>query len=266
MYRRSVLVAIVLIVLSSGWALAQAHGSGHDTAQPQHTPAATQGQQQPSGTQKLEEHLSETSAAAAGTQQTGEKHGAEHAQEHGEDEGGHAAFLYSPMVRKLGGFLGLSPQAARWLFFVLNFLIIAAFFWWVARKMNLTGAFRSRSETIQKQLEEARHASADANQRLSEIEARLARLDTEIAGMREQTERDAAAEAERIRLSAEQDNQRIVEGAEHEIEAAAKAARRELKTFAADLAVSLAEKKIRIDGSTDEQLVRGFVEQLREGK
>jgi F0F1-type ATP synthase membrane subunit b/b' len=53
-----------------------------------------------------------------------------------------------------------------------------------------------------------------------------------------------------------------VESAEQEIEAAAKAARRDLTAYAADLAVALAKRQIHVDGSTDERLVRSFAEGL----
>ena len=41
---------------------------------------------------------------------------------------------------------------------------------------------------------------------------------------------------------------------------------RELKIYAADLAVSLAEKKITVDEATDKDLVRSFTEQINPGK
>ena len=44
--------------------------------------------------------------------------------------------------------------------------------------------------------------------------------------------------------------------------AAAKAARRELTAYAADLAVGLAQKQIRVDAATDQALVREFAGQL----
>ena len=56
-------------------------------------------------------------------------------------------------------------------------------------------------------------------------------------------------------------------GAEQEIASAAGSARRELRNYAAELAVSLAEKKIKVDSATDRELVRDFVGQLgRNGK
>ena len=51
-------------------------------------------------------------------------------------------------------------------------------------------------------------------------------------------------------------------GAQTEIEALSNNARRELKAYAADLAVALAEKRIKVDAATDQQLVRSFTDQL----
>jgi len=53
-----------------------------------------------------------------------------------------------------------------------------------------------------------------------------------------------------------------VESAEQEIAAAARAARRELTAYAADLAVTLAKKQIHVDAATDQALVREFAQQL----
>ena len=110
-------------------------------------------------------------------------------------------------------------------------------------------------------------ASDEANARLAGIEARLAKLDTEVAGLKAQAEADFKIEEQRIQQQAAEDARRVVEAAEQEIAAAAKSARRDLKTFAADLAVSLAEKKISVDRDTDERLVNTFVNQLgKDGK
>jgi F0F1-type ATP synthase membrane subunit b/b' len=53
-----------------------------------------------------------------------------------------------------------------------------------------------------------------------------------------------------------------VESAEQEITAAAKAARRDLTSYAADLAISLAKKQIHVDPATDSSLVRNFSDRL----
>lgn len=171
---------------------------------------------------------------------------------------------HSSSVKLLARITGLSVDGAYWLAVILNFVVVAAFIYWISKK-NLPAVFRNRTATIQKSLQEARAASEDANQRLAQIEARLGKLDDEIAQMRATSEKEAAAEEERIKASAEEEARHIIESAEQEITAAAKAARRDLTSYAADLAVSLAAKQIRVDANTDQALVRQFAQQLSNG-
>ena len=156
---------------------------------------------------------------------------------------------------------GLSKEAVYWIFFVINFAILAAGAVWVVRKVMPNG-FAPRTAEIQKGIEEARKASAEAGARLSEIEGRLAKLDTEIAEIRSAAEADFSVEEQRIKADAERDAQQVIAAAEQEIAAAARTAQRDLKAFVAGLAVDLAEKKIRVDDATDQALVRGFAAQL----
>jgi len=144
---------------------------------------------------------------------------------------------------------------------ILNFAIVAGFIVWAARK-NLPTIFKNRTASIQKSIEEARRASEDANQRLANIESRLGKLGDEIAQMRANSDKEAVAEEERIKNAAIDDAKRIVASAEQEIATAAKAARRELTSYAADLAVTLASKQIHVDGPTDEVLLRRFRKDL----
>jgi len=90
------------------------------------------------------------------------------------------------------------------------------------------------------------------------VEGRLARLDADIAAMRGEAEQNARAEEQRIQVSGEEERKRIVTSAQQEIDMAANNARRELKSYAAALAIDLAEKKIHVDRSSDEALVREF--------
>lgn len=179
----------------------------------------------------------------------------------GEEKGENDELKKSPAVRFVSRFTGGNVQAAYWLCMVLNFAIIAFGIVWLSR-MHLPGVFRSRTQSIQSAMKEAQKASEDANRRLAEIELRLSKLDTEIASMQSTADQEAGAEEARIQAAAEEDRRKIVESAQQEISAAAKAARRDLKSYAADLAVALAQRQIRVDGSTDQALVRGFAEQL----
>ena len=172
-----------------------------------------------------------------------------------------AAFRSSPSVVFLARITGLDLRHAYWLAVLLNFIVIAAVLLWAARKY-MPGAFRARTAAIQRAMEEARRASEDANRRLADVEARLAKLGDEIAAMKVSGEADLAAEEARIKAAAEDDARKIVESAEQEIAAAAKAARRDLTSYAADLAISLAKKQIHVDPATDSSLVRNFSDRL----
>jgi len=186
---------------------------------------------------------------------------AELAEESREAAGEDAQFKQSASVKWVAGITGMNPLTAYWIMVALNFLIIAVLIY-LLMKAKLPALFRDRSVSIRKSLDEARRASSEAQQRLSAIESRLGKLDSEIAAMRASAEQEARAEEERLRAATEQDRQKIVAASEQEITAAAGLARRELKAYVAELAVTLAEKRIQVNSSTDEELVRSFVDEL----
>lgn len=179
----------------------------------------------------------------------------------GEEKDQTAEFKQSPSVQLISRLTGLNLQQSYWLSVVLNFVVIAAIILWAGRKF-LPGMFRARTAAIQKAMQEAQRASEEARRKLADIEARLAKLDLEIGMMREAAEKEGAAEVAHIQAGAQEDARKIVAAAEQEIAAAVKAARRQLTAYAGDLAVSLAQKQIRIDASTDHALVRNFAGQL----
>jgi len=179
----------------------------------------------------------------------------------GQEKDEMAEFKQSASVRLIARLTGLTLPQAYWLSVVLNFVLIAAVIIWAARKY-LPGMFRDRSSAIQKAMQEAQMASEEARRRLAEIESRLMKLDVEIGMMRDAAEKEGAAEEARIQAASEEDARKIVTSAEQEIAAAAKAARRQLTAYAADLAVGLARKQIHVDAATDQALVRNFAGQL----
>jgi F-type H+-transporting ATPase subunit b len=126
----------------------------------------------------------------------------------------------------------------------------------------LPKAFRKRSETIQKELVEARTATEEASKRLSAVEARLAKLDSEIEAVRRQAEQDSLEDEKRIKATLEEERKRIIESAEQEIEAFGSAAQRDLKRFAADLAVERALQRIHLGADADRILVQNFAADL----
>ena len=105
--------------------------------------------------------------------------------------------------------------------------------------------FAARSVTIRRGIAEAEEIRADAETRVAEVDRRLAGLGAEIESLRSHARQEKAAEAERIRQQTAADLARIQEHAAREIEAAGKTARIQLKRYAAQLAMDLAEQKIR---------------------
>ncbi len=100
--------------------------------------------------------------------------------------------------------------------------------------------------------------------KLSEVETRLANLDTEVAAVREKARAEAEAEKARLSLATEKDIAKIKEQATREIESASKAARHELRRFAAEESVRLAEDilKQEIKPEDDARLASLNVEEL----
>ena len=94
------------------------------------------------------------------------------------------------------------------------------------------------------------------------MEARLLRLDSEIETFRHQVEQEAVEDEKRIHATLESERERIVASAEQEIAAAQSAAQRELKKFAADLAIDNAMRRIQLSSDTDRALVREFGKSL----
>jgi F-type H+-transporting ATPase subunit b len=216
----------------------------------------------PWGMLKAQENAKPASAAAAEGQAKSDQSSPKNEGVQQLENGGEAdAIRNAPAVKWIARHTGLTTNQAYWLCFGLNFAVIFFAIAGLMRKM-LPGYFKGRTTTIQKGIEEARKMSEDARRRLAEVEGRLSRLDADIAAMQRDADENAKAEEQRLLAAGEEERRRIVTSAEQEIEMAANSARRELKAYVADLAVELAEKKIRVSKDTDEALVRAFTAQM----
>jgi F-type H+-transporting ATPase subunit b len=170
-------------------------------------------------------------------------------------------YRHSAAVQKLGHIFGLDAEHAATAFTLINFLILAIAVGYGLLKL-LPRTFAARNTAIQKQLVDARTATEEASARLNSVEARLAKLDDQIAGMRHQAEEDAAKEAQRIRANVEEEKSKILAAAEAEIQAATTAARRDIQQFAAGLAIEQAARKLVVTAETDRLLVENFARHL----
>ena len=150
---------------------------------------------------------------------------------------------------------------------VLNLLVFVIFLIYILRsKVRIGQVFDNRAAAIVKELEQAKRDKQEAQARLAELEARLGKLDQEVAEIRAEAERESAREAERIRQMAAADAEKLRQTAQREIEGAMKGARGELRAFVAEQSVALAEGIIRreIRPEDNTRMVNRFIDDLSE--
>jgi F-type H+-transporting ATPase subunit b len=123
----------------------------------------------------------------------------------------------------------------RW----LNFVLVFGGIWYLIAKHGGT-FFRANAKAIAASITEASAAKAEADRELREVETKIARLDQEVAEMRQAARRDTAAETERLRVSGLVEMEKIGQAARGELVAAERAAQQELRAIAASMAVERA--------------------------
>jgi F-type H+-transporting ATPase subunit b len=156
-----------------------------------------------------------------------------------------------------------AQERANEIFKWINFVLVAASLFWLFGKV-LPPKFRGNADAISSAITKATAAKAEADRQLREAEQKLAHLEQEVVQLRTTAQREAGAEAERIRNLTESDVQKIGVAATAEIEAAERAARLELKAIAANLAVDGAESLLakQLTPQAQEALVSAFVKGL----
>jgi ATP synthase F0 subunit b len=153
------------------------------------------------------------------------------------------------------------------LFQIFNFVVFVAILIYLLRnKIGIGKVFDDRAASIRKDLDKARVEKAEAERKLEEVEARLSKLDQEVAEMRAESEREAERETARIREAATLEAEKVKQMAAREIEGAMKEARAELRAFVADNSVGLAEAIIKreLKPEDNSRLLNKYVEELRE--
>jgi len=154
-----------------------------------------------------------------------------------------------------------APSAVlRW----ANFAILAAGLGYGIAK-TLPPIFRARNEEIQKGITEAQALKQDADKRAAAVDARIRTLGSEIEKLRAESKGEMQHEGERIRQETTRQIARMEAQVQQEIESASKLARRELKSYAAKLALDLAEQRVRtrLDANAENALVNGFLQDLQ---
>jgi F-type H+-transporting ATPase subunit b len=133
------------------------------------------------------------------------------------------------------------PGLELWKF--VNLVVFIACALYLHRRFGrpIREALAARSEGIKRELLKAREQRDQALARLAEVESRFGNLDAEVAKVKEKARAEADVERQRIAHATEEAIAKMREQAKREIESAGKAARQELRKFAAHECVRLAE-------------------------
>ncbi len=151
--------------------------------------------------------------------------------------------------------------AGRELFYkFINLALLVGTLGFFLRK-PLADFFAERSASIRKGLEEGRKALEASQAQLKTVEEKLQHLEEEIAAFRASAGREMEAERQRLKLAAADEAEKILQSARAQSEVAVRAAKLELKSYAAEQAVGLAEEIIRrrLDEAGRNQLVSDFL-------
>jgi F-type H+-transporting ATPase subunit b len=175
-----------------------------------------------------------------------------------QEEQNEAFLTEGTMVKWLAKTLNTDKKTASTICLFINFGAIVLLLG-VPLSKALPKILRARGEKVANDLETARKATAEANARLSAIEAKLGGLDEEIAQIRIQVERESQQDEVRIKSTIGEESARIVAAAQQEIESSAAQARRGLRNFAADLAIEQAAKQLTFTPETDRALIAEFL-------
>lgn len=126
----------------------------------------------------------------------------------------------------------------------------------------------SRHAEIRQELVTASEMRAVAAAQLAEIDSKMAALPGELEQLRRQGAEDVKSEQARIAQAAEAERTRLLEQTRREIDMRLRIAKRELTEHAAQLAVQVAEQRIKRSITPEDQirLVERYASQLREAR
>jgi len=133
-------------------------------------------------------------------------------------------------------------------------------------KKPLASYLKERSELLRKSIDDAARARAEAAEKLSDIQARMARLSGEIEEMNRRMESEAGDEAKRLHDLAQAEIARVHEQSRFAAEQEVKKAREDLRREAADLSAAAAEEMVKKSVTPDDQerIVRENIDKIKE--
>ena len=150
---------------------------------------------------------------------------------------------------------GAEPNLFKTYFWaIINFLILVGLLVFMMKKMDIKGYFRKRTELIEQSLKEAREAKEFARKALAEVEERLKIKDSEVEEILKAARESGVRETGRLAEEGEKLRARILEQTRNNIDFEVKKAKEAIKQEAVEIAMELAEKKLKGKLTKDEQM------------
>lgn len=148
---------------------------------------------------------------------------------------------------------GHGGEWKEWLWKILNFAILVFILVKFLGK-PFKNFLKQRTELIEKTLKEAREARELAEKALAEVEERLKSKDKEIQDIISISERSGKTEYDQLIRQGEEMKEKVITQAKSNIEYELKAAIDTIRAEAVEIAMELAEKKIKERLSEEQQL------------
>ena len=149
----------------------------------------------------------------------------------------------------------------------LNFaLLVIALVYFL--KSPIAAHIAARISQVRHDLVTAAELKTTASAQLAEIQQKMSALPAEIDALRRQGADDVKAERQRISQAAETERVRLLDQTRREIDMRLRVAKRELTEHAAELAVQVAEQRIKRTITPEDQirLVDRYASQLKEAR
>jgi len=175
-------------------------------------------------------------------------------------------FAALPAFAQEGAKADPAESTAGLIFKWINFLIVFGAIAFLIGKHG--GAFfRANAKEISASIVEATAVKAEADRELRETEAKVGRLDQDLTTMREEAQRNWAAESERLRASSVVEIEKINQAARGELAASERAAQQQLRQVAAALSVERAAALVsaRMNPEIRSKMFQSFLDKLGKG-
>ncbi|ERR1700722_10605689 len=178
------------------------------------------------------------------------------------------AFFFTalPVLAEEGAKPDPADSSTGLIFRWLNFLIVFGGIVYLVAKYG--GAFfRGNAKAIAASIQESTTAKAEADREMREIETKIARLDHDVAEMREEARRNWAAESERLHTTEQAEIEKIAHAAREELAATERAAQQEVREIAASMAVERAAAVVssRMNTEVRARMFQSFLSELGRG-